>query len=63
MAPNSKMITMGCGVEAEAVCPASFTETEDWALEDPERASPLSRSEGYGTRQEERTVKLPGELW
>ena len=30
----TKMITMGCGAEAEAVCPASFIETEDWALED-----------------------------
>jgi arsenate reductase len=30
------MITMGCGAEAGAVCPASFIETEDWALEDPE---------------------------
>lgn len=30
-----KMITMGCGAEAQAVCPASFIETEDWALEDP----------------------------
>ena len=30
-----KMITMGCGAEAGAVCPASFIETEDWALEDP----------------------------
>ena len=30
-----KMITMGCGAEAGAVCPANFTETEDWALEDP----------------------------
>ena len=31
-----KMITMGCGAEAGAVCPASFIETEDWGLEDPE---------------------------
>jgi arsenate reductase (thioredoxin) len=31
----AKMITMGCGAEAGAVCPASFIETEDWALEDP----------------------------
>jgi arsenate reductase (thioredoxin) len=31
----TKMITMGCGVEAEEVCTASFIETEDWALEDP----------------------------
>ena len=30
-----RMITMGCGAEAEAVCPASFIETEDWGLEDP----------------------------
>jgi arsenate reductase len=30
-----KMITMGCSAEAEAVCPASFIETEDWKLDDP----------------------------
>jgi arsenate reductase (thioredoxin) len=30
-----KMITMGCGDDAEGVCPARFIETEDWALEDP----------------------------
>src|SRR3990172_6012458 len=30
-----RIITMGCGADAEAVCPASFIETEDWALEDP----------------------------
>jgi len=29
-----RVITMGCG--GEAVCPATFVETEDWALEDPE---------------------------
>ena len=34
-----RMITMGCGAEAEAVCPASFIETEDWALEDPKGKS------------------------
>ncbi|MFH0846572.1 MAG: arsenate reductase ArsC [Chloroflexota bacterium] len=28
-----RVITMGCG--AEAVCPATFMETEDWPLEDP----------------------------
>jgi protein-tyrosine-phosphatase len=27
---------MGCGAEAGALCPASFIETEDWALQDPE---------------------------
>jgi arsenate reductase len=30
-----RMITMGCGVDAGGLCPASFVETEDWALEDP----------------------------
>lgn len=29
-----KVVTMGCGVEE--VCPATFVETEDWGLEDPE---------------------------
>ncbi|MDD4874441.1 MAG: hypothetical protein PHE15_05670 [Dehalococcoidales bacterium] len=29
------MITMGCGVEFDDVCPARFIQTEDWALEDP----------------------------
>ncbi len=31
---SSKMITMGCGEDAEGVCPAGFIETEDWQLED-----------------------------
>ena len=34
-----RIITMGCGAEAEAVCPASFIETEDWALGDPKGKS------------------------
>jgi len=34
-----RMITMGCGADAEAVCPVSFIETEDWALEDPKGKS------------------------
>ena len=34
-----KMITMGCGADALGLCPASFIETEDWALEDPEGKS------------------------
>jgi arsenate reductase (thioredoxin) len=35
----NRMITMGCGAEAGEVCPASFIETEDWALEDPKGKS------------------------
>jgi protein-tyrosine-phosphatase len=34
-----RMITMGCGAEAETVCTASFIETEDWSLENPEDKS------------------------
>jgi arsenate reductase len=34
-----KMITMGCGAEAQGICPASFIETEDWILEDPKGKS------------------------
>jgi arsenate reductase len=34
-----RIITMGCRDEAGAVCPASFIETEDWALEDPKGKS------------------------
>lgn len=29
-----RIITMGCGVDAEA-CPARFLVTEDWGLDDP----------------------------
>ena len=37
-----RMITMGCGAEAEAVCPATFVETEDWALDDP-KGKPIKK--------------------
>ena len=33
-----RVVTMGCGVEG--VCPATFVETEDWGLEDPEGKTP-----------------------
>ena len=34
------VVTMGCG--AEAACPASWVETEDWGLEDP-KDKPVER--------------------
>ena len=37
-----RMITMGCGAEAQGVCPASFIETEDWELEDP-KGKPIEK--------------------
>ena len=30
-----RMTTMGCGAEAEAMCPTTFVETQNWELEDP----------------------------
>lgn len=32
-----RVVTMGCGVKG--ICPATFVETEDWALEDPKGKS------------------------
>jgi len=56
-----RMITMGCGAEAGAVCPASFIETEDWALEDPEGKS-LEEVRKIRDEIEERVIKLLNEL-
>jgi len=56
-----KMITMGCGAEAEAVCPASFIETEDWTLEDPKGKS-LEQVRKIRDEIKNRVVKLLGEF-
>jgi arsenate reductase len=56
-----RMITMGCGAEAEAVCPASFVETEDWSLENPEDKS-LGQVRKIRDEIKERIVKLLGEF-
>jgi arsenate reductase len=56
-----KMITMGCGAEAEAVCPASFIETEDWALEDPKGKS-LEQVRKIRDEIKERVITLLKEL-
>ena len=56
-----RMITMGCDAEAEAVCPASFIETEDWALEDPEGKS-LEQIRKIRDEIKERVIRLLNEL-
>jgi arsenate reductase len=56
-----KMITMGCGAEAEAVCPASFIETEDWVLEDPKGKS-LEQVRKIRDEIKERVSKLVKEV-
>ena len=56
-----KMITMGCGAEAGAVCPANFIETEDWALEDPKGKS-LAQVKKIRDEIKERVSKLNNEI-
>jgi len=56
-----RMITMGCGAEAEAVCPASFIETEDWALEDPKEKT-LEQVRRIRNEIKERVIRLLAEL-
>lgn len=50
-----RMITMGCG--ADGLCPASFTETEDWQLEDP-KGKPLEKVREVRDEIRARVVKL-----
>ena len=57
----AKMITMGCGAEAGAVCPASFIETDDWALEDPKGKS-LEQVRKIRDEIKERVTKLLSEM-
>ena len=56
-----RMITMGCGAEAEAVCTASFIETEDWALEDPKGRS-LEQVRKIRDEIKERVIRLLNEV-
>lgn len=53
----NRMITMGCGAEAGALCPASFIETEDWALEDPE-GKPLEQVRKIRDQIKEKVTRL-----
>ena len=57
-----RMITMGCGAEAESTCPASFIETEDWALEDPKGKS-LEQVRKIRDEIKERVNKLVKEIF
>jgi len=57
-----RMFTMGCGAEAGAVCPASFIQTEDWALEDPKGKS-LEQVRKIRDDIEERVNKLVKEIF
>jgi arsenate reductase len=56
-----RMITMGCGAEAGALCPASFVQTEDWALEDPE-GKPIDRVREIRDEIKSRVARLVAEI-
>ncbi|MFQ5826237.1 MAG: arsenate reductase ArsC [Dehalococcoidia bacterium] len=54
-----RVVTMGCGVEG--VCPATFVETEDWALEDP-KGKPLGKVREIRDEIEARLMKMLEEV-
>ncbi len=56
-----RMITMGCGAEAEAICPADIIETEDWALDDP-KGQPLEKVREIREQVRARVRALLGEI-
>lgn len=57
----SRMITMGCGSDAQAACPSGFIEAEDWAFEDPHGKS-LEEVRKIRDEIKKRVVKLVREM-
>jgi arsenate reductase (thioredoxin) len=55
-----QVITMGCGVDAEA-CPARFLITEDWGLDDP-AGQPIDKVREIRDQIKERVNKLLDEV-
>ncbi len=56
-----RMITMGCGAEAETICPAGTIKTEDWALDDP-MGQPLEKVREIREQVRARVKALLGEI-
>lgn len=56
-----RMITMGCGADAAAVCPANLIEMEDWALDDP-HGKTLGEVRKIRDEVEKRVAKLLEEV-
>lgn len=62
MAENAdRMITMGCGADAESICPASIIETEDWELDNP-HDQPIEKVREIRDEVEKRVTTLIDEL-
>lgn len=55
-----RLITMGCGVDAET-CPAAFVPTEDWGLDDP-KDQPIEKVREIRDAIEARVRKLIDEM-
>ena len=55
------MITMGCGADADGVCPAGFIESEDWQLDDP-RDKDISEVKRIRDEIKNKIVKLVNEI-
>lgn len=55
-----QVITMGCGVDAEA-CPARFILTDDWGLDDP-AGQPIEKVREIRDQIKDRVEKLLAEL-
>jgi arsenate reductase len=56
----TRVITMGCGVNAEA-CPARFIVTEDWGLDDP-AGQPIEKVREIRDQVRERVERLAENL-
>lgn len=62
MAENAdRMITMGCGADAESICPACIIKTEDWKLDDP-HAQPIEKVRQIRNAVKSLVIKLIDEL-
>ena len=57
----NRMITMGCGADSGAVCPASFIKTEDWALDDP-KGKPIDQVREIRDEIKKRVIVLIEEI-
>ncbi len=56
-----RMITMGCGVDTEGVCPASFIPTEDWGLDDT-KDQPIEKVRAIRDEIKARVARLIEEI-
>jgi arsenate reductase (thioredoxin) len=61
MTSADRVVTMGCDVTSEATCPATFTPSEDWGLDDPKN-KPIEKVREIRDQIKARVETLIGEL-